>query len=158
MTPAEIGSLVVATLSLLVACFAAWRTYELGHRQLRLGSRHEFQKLLLEADKELIRDPELWGVYDNHPMTQVARDDPAHKAKLEAFAYMMLNIAHIVFVFIAEGGRANGHERAFLNAYKGAMQDFICNSSLARDLLSRPDAKLIYDPGFLDFMRSPIRD
>jgi hypothetical protein len=159
MTSAEIGSLVVATLSFLVAGIAAWKTYDLGHRQLRLGSRHEFQKLLLEANKELVRDPELWGVYDDHPMAQVMRDDSAHKAKLEAFAYMMLNIFHIVIVFIADSpeGRANDPHRAFLNAYKGTMGDFICNSSLARELLSRPDAELIYDQGFLKLMRSLTR-
>jgi hypothetical protein len=155
MTSAEIGTLAVSILSLLLAGFAAWRTYDLSHRQLRLGTRHEFQRLLLEWDKELIRDPELWGVYDDHPMAQVTRDDPAYKAKLEAFAYMLLNIGQIVHVFIAEGGRASAHERAFLNAYVGVMRDFYSNSSLAREILSRPDAKLIYDEGFLESITTP---
>ncbi len=137
MTPTEIGSLAIAALSLLVAGFAAWRTYDLSHRQLRLGSRHEFQKLLLELDKELIRDPELWSVYDNHPMGQVRRDEPAHKAKLEAFAYMWLNVFHIVFVFMAEGAGATDPDQEYFGAFRGTMQDFVCSSSLARDSLAR---------------------
>ena len=88
MTSTEIGSLTIALLSLFVSAFAAYRTYALSHHQLRLGSRHEFQKLLLELNKELVRDPELWGVYDSHEMARVKQDNPTHRAKLEAFSYM----------------------------------------------------------------------
>jgi hypothetical protein len=48
MTSSEVVSLCVAFLSLLISGLAAYGTYALSHRQLRLGSRHEFQKLLLE--------------------------------------------------------------------------------------------------------------
>jgi hypothetical protein len=155
MTPGEIGSLAVAALSLFVAGLAAYRTYALSHHQLRLGSRHEFQKLLLEMNKELVRDPELWGVYDSHPMAHVHRDEPIHTAKLEAFAYMMLNIFQIVFVYSAEKVRTSAPERAFFAAWEGTLKDFVCGSSLAREILfSRPDSGLIYDQRFLDHAKS----
>jgi hypothetical protein len=157
MTSAEVGSLSVAVLSLLVSSGAALWTYSLSHRQLRLGSRHEFQKLLLEMNKEMVRDPELWGVYDSHSMAQIKRDDPAHKAKLEAFAYMALNILQIVFVYAAEGISASAPERAFFSAWEGTLKDFVCDSSLAREILSRPDAELVYEANFLAHAKSLIK-
>lgn len=82
MTPTETISLALAILSLIVAGGAAYFTYSLSRHQLRLASRHGFQKPLLEVNRELIRDPELWGVYDSHPMAKIKRDDPHHKAEI----------------------------------------------------------------------------
>lgn len=70
-----------------------------------------------------------------------------------------------MYVFLAEEERANNgqgradndQEWAFFRAFKGTMQDFIRNSISARELLSRPDARTIYDPVFLDFMNSLIK-
>ncbi len=154
MTSAEIGSLAVAFISLLVSGLAAYWTNKLSQRQLRLGSRHEFQKLLLELNKELVRDPELWGVYDSHAMAQVNRDDPSHRAKLEAFVYMFLNVFQIVFVFVAEGLSTGRHQSAFFDAWDGTLRDFVCDSSLAREILSRKDSELVYEPAFLTHARS----
>jgi hypothetical protein len=154
MTLAEGGSLTIAILSFLMASVAAYWTYALSHRQLRLGSRHEFQKLLLEMNKELVRDPELWGVYDAHPMAQIKRDDPAHQAKLEAFTYLILNMHNIVFLYSSEGGSTSDSEQAFFAAYEGTHKDFVSSSSLAKDILSRRDSELVYEPRFLAHAKS----
>jgi hypothetical protein len=122
---------------------------------MRLGSRHEFQKLLLELNKELVRDPELWGVYDSHAMARVKSEDPAHRAKLEAFAYMFLNVFQVVFVFLADRvAGASPHEKAFFKAWEGTLRDFVQDSSLAREILSREDSELVYEPSFLALAKS----
>jgi hypothetical protein len=158
MTSTEVASLSVAVLSLFVSSVAAFWTYNLSLRQLRLGSRHEFQKLLLDLNKEMVRDPELWGVYDSQPMAQVKRDEPAHRAKLEAFAYMMLNIFDIVYIFSIEELGERAIEKGYFAAWNGTLRDFVRDSSLAKDLLSRPVAKLVFDPRFLKHAKSFIQN
>jgi hypothetical protein len=127
------------------------------HWQTHLTARHEFQKLLLDVNKELIRDPTLWGVWHDHPMNAVNRDDPLQKAKLEAFVYMKLNIYHIVFEFSREAGKQGSERRAVLDSWTRTCSDFLNNSKLAKEILARPDTRTVYDPEFLAFLESLIK-
>ncbi len=157
MTATEALSLGISLFSLLVAGAAAYRTYALSRLQLHLASRHEFQKLLLDVDKELLRDPELWGVYDNHAMHSLAeqkRDDPHHQAKLEAFAYMFLNIFEIVNAFTEDWGKRDAAAEGFFKSLHGTCKDFYSNSELARKLLSKENATSIFDPRFMAYIES----
>jgi hypothetical protein len=156
VTTSEILSVALSVLSLVVAGIAAYRTYELSRFQLHVGTRHEFQKLLLELNKELIRDPELWGVYDSHPLAQTKRDDPLHKAKLEGFVYMKLNILQIVFAFHSTW-QATARDSIGDMAWHGTAVDFVNDSRLAREVILRPDSAMVYDPRFLAYLKSLIK-
>jgi transcriptional regulator with XRE-family HTH domain len=69
----------------------------------RPGGPYRFQKLLLELNKELLRDPDLWGVYDldqePHPTPDIRQGDRQQQGKLHAFAYMCLNVFQTVYAF-----------------------------------------------------------
>ena len=62
-----------------------------------------FLKLLMELNKELVRDPDLWGVYDldqePHPTPDIRQGDRQQQGKLHAFAYMCLNVFQTVYAF-----------------------------------------------------------
>ena len=153
----ETISLALSMLSLVVAGGAAYFTYSLSRHQLRLASRHEFQKLLLEVNKELLRDPELWGAYDSHPMAKIKRDDPHHKAKLEAFTYMFLNVFQIVCAYSEDPRNRDPGDSTFYAAWQGTCKDFLNDSCLAREVLLRPDSELVYDARFLAVAKSLMK-
>ena len=50
---------------------------------------------------------------------------------------------------MAERFKTGPRERAFFDAWEGTLRDFVSDSSLARDILERPESKLIYEEGFL---------
>lgn len=156
VTPSEVVSLSISGLSLLVAGVAAYRTYVLGRFQLSLATRHDFQKLLLELNKELIRDPELWGVYDSHRMAAVRRDDPAHVTKLEAYVYMKLNILQIVHAYMRDRGMLSRGEADLFSSWVGTCRDFVNDSCIVRGILGRKDTAEVYDAPFLTFLNELI--
>lgn len=165
MTVTETFSLALSILSLVVAGVAAVFTYALSRRQLRLAARHEFQKLLLEVNKEMVRDPELWGIYDlaspgrePHPMSLLNRDDPRHVAKLEAFAYMFLNVIQVVFAYFDDGGAPTPTEEAIWHAWQGTADDLVNHSALVQCLLTRDDADQVFDARFLAWILPLIRN
>jgi hypothetical protein len=157
MTPTEIMTTALSVVSLLVAGFAAYRTYALSHSQLRIAARHEFQRLLLDIDKELVRDPSLWGVYDAHPMGLAGPADPMHKAKLEAFAYMLINMCHVAFVFSQEMRSHGKIDEEVYTTWTGTFEDFLKGSSLGREILARPESVRLYGATFLDYARKLVK-
>src|SRR5262245_1652792 len=99
-------SLAMSGFSLVVAVVSAYISYRISEYQIRLSARNDFQKLLLEANRELIDNPELWAIYDNHPLAaRFNRDDPMQCGRLEAFAYMYVNLLEMVYTFYNESGR-----------------------------------------------------
>lgn len=152
MSPMEILTVTLSLFSLVVAGLAAYRAHSLSTLQLRLGSRHNFHKLLLDLNKELIRDPTLWAVYDSHPMAAHCGDDVLQRAKLEAFAYMKFNLYHIVFAYYENQDKESEAERDFHRAWDNTCRDFLNDSALGREILSRPETEAIYGPRFVGYL------
>lgn len=155
----EVLSLTLSVISLFVAGFAAYLTYRLGRQQLHLLARHEYHKLLLELDRELMRDPALWGLYDNHEMARHRPvGDAAHTAKLEAFAFLKLNLLEMVFAFEREAGAMNQEDREFFEGWHGTCRDSVYNSALIRDIIDRPDCQEVFGKRFLAHLKQLKRE
>ena len=120
-----------------------------------------FLKLLLELNKELVRDPDLWGVYDldqePHPTPDIKQGDRQLQGKLHAFAYMFLNVFQTVYAFYEAQGK-RGVRDAHYNSWYGTFKDFVNKSSWAQRILSRKDSEVVYDAGFLAFAKSLIEN
>jgi len=68
-------------------------------KYLRTASRGEHFRLLLELDRNLIDNPELWGIYDSHPLSQIKASDPLVQSKRNAFIYLHFNLFEMVHDF-----------------------------------------------------------
>jgi hypothetical protein len=145
MTGSEIATLIISLVSLSISIFAAYKTYGLGEYQLRLTNRNEFQKLLIDVNKVLIEHPELWAIYDSHSIPREWLNDPKEKARLEALAYMILNVFECVFTFYGDSPRLTKAERESFEAWKGFLNNLLQDSSFMRELLDKPNLRLMYN-------------
>jgi hypothetical protein len=152
----ETLSLCISIISLLVAIFAARYSYQLGARQVHLAARHDFLKQLLEVDKELIRDPSLWALYDNHPMAKLRTGDPAHEGRLEAFAYLKFNIYNMVFVYAREMSASSLADRELFECYDHLFRDSLTTSALMRNILKGKDFESLFGKEFTDHLRGML--
>jgi hypothetical protein len=150
----EIVSLSFSIISLVVAAVVALQTYRLSRYQLHIASRHEFLKLLIDIDKELIRDPMLWAHYDNHPLAKLLTDDPVQAAKLEAFAYLKLNLFNMVFEYAREARRVATHEVESFDSWDGFCQHNLANSRILRAIIQRPEFEQVYGKAFAAHVRT----
>src|SRR5262245_30978426 len=146
LTSSEILTLGLSTLSLIVAALAAYKAYSVSAYQLRVVNRLEYQKLLFEIDKELMRDPDLWMMYDSHPLaTETRKDDPLVKSKREAFLYFHANLLELVYVFFSDAKWLSADERFVAKSWDNWPKQLIANSSELRALLSRKDLEESYN-------------
>jgi hypothetical protein len=96
-----IGPLIsVVAAALSGVCF--WLNFRLSRRMADRSLNLEAQKMLLEINRQLISDPWLWSIYDEHPVRTDADFDAkcaksgVFQAKLEAFAYLCLNAFEVI--------------------------------------------------------------
>lgn len=156
MEPINIVSITISIISLAVATFAAYKTYVFNHLQFRLINRNEFQKIYIEIDKELIREPCLWAIYDSHPIAKKEYNDLIEKARLEAFVYMHLNMFELAFIFFHESKGITKAEKKTWQGWDEGLKDFIRDSSLAREIISQPEILKLYSSNFLNHIKSYI--
>lgn len=149
MSTSDIITLSVALLSLVLSGFAAYKAYNLGNHQLRVVNRIEYQKLLFDIDKQLMQDPALWAIYDNHPLSAQKKDDPTEKGKREAFLHYHANLLELVYVFFCDARWLTADEKLVANAWDGWTKYLIANSSEFRTLLSRADLKESFNAKFV---------
>ncbi|HWN09161.1 MAG TPA: hypothetical protein VNO50_07845 [Pyrinomonadaceae bacterium] len=142
MTGVEIATLTISLVSLSISIFVGYRTHAFGEYQLRLGTRNDFQKLLIDVDKTLVENPQLWAIYDAYPASGALTD--IEKGRLRAFAYMLLNVFECVFAFYGDSPRLTKAENESFEAWKGFLKNTLQDSSFARELLANPKLRLIY--------------
>lgn len=152
----EIVSLSVSLFSLLVAGLAAYYSYALGARQLHLASRHEFKKLLLELDKELMRDPSLWGLDISHPMAKIDADSPVQRAKLEAFAFYKLNLFNMVFVYASESRSSSSADSELFEGLDRYCRDCLATEPILAGIVKDEKFERLFGKAFTQHIRKML--
>lgn len=151
MTNTEVLSIVFSTISVLVAAFAtfaAYKTYTLAKLQLRLDKVNEFQKALLDMNKELLRDPSLWAIYeDSIPSDSLLRQ------KLEAFAYIKINLAEMVYTFFHGPVELAEYEEQVWKVWHRLFQHEKNSCVLLREIINAEEAEDLYSASFLQYVR-----
>ena len=135
-------SLFAATLSILFFALNFWFSRRMASRSLYL----EAHKMLFDIDRQMIAEPRLWAFYDDHPI----RFDPAFdgssvhlRAKLEAFAYLQLNMFEIVLVEVPK--LTFRGKRSQSKVWHEFFYDTLSRSSLLCSILERPGIAKIYN-------------
>ena len=144
-------AVAILAAALSVLCF--WLNYRITKRMASRSLNLEAQKILLEIDRQLIADAWLWALYDDHPV----HTDPEFirkcagsvyfRAKLEAFAYLKLNMFEVVLAEAPDPAR-NG-KRNVSNVWLDYFRHTLERSSVFREILGRPDTAQLYNPVLL---------
>jgi hypothetical protein len=109
----------------------------------------EGQRFTIEICKQLIAEPALWLIYDDHPLhgtLDFELDSQVEKAKLAAFAHLHLNMFEIVF---AEAPNPNERERTTSDVWIDYFHDTLTRCSSVRQVLADPSADRIWSPVML---------
>jgi len=147
----------MAVLALGVSGYTYFRTYNLTDRQVRFANRTEFHKLLVDLNKECIRDPSLHGFYDKYQPQTDRRDDPELAAKLKSFGQMQLNMFEMVYLFYHVDGVLQADELDYWNTWESFFKHTIERSSVMRGLLEREDLFEYYSPKFVEYVQGQLR-
>src|SRR5437867_3375128 len=76
----------ISSVGALLSALFFWRNSAMANRMADRSIYVEGQKFLIEICKQLIADPTLWALYDNHPVRTAGAVDtkaPLFEAKLE---------------------------------------------------------------------------
>ncbi|HEY3138909.1 MAG TPA: hypothetical protein VGL29_23010 [Blastocatellia bacterium] len=157
MTSNELITLSIAILSLIVSGFAAYKAYTLGSYQLRLSNRIEYQKLLFEIDKQVMQDPSLSAMYDDHA-SLLDTNDPLNRAKLDAFISFHINLLEVVYVFFQNVRVLTGEEKEVSRAWDRWTKYLVENSFELRSALMRPEVDDFYNATFLLYVRQILKE
>lgn len=136
---------VVSFLSAVLSLIFFLLNFRLNRKVSDRSTAIDGHKLLLELDKQLISDPRLWALQDDHPLPAVVKGepcDPLLAGKLEAFAYMTLNTFEILLAFHPCGGETRGN--AEYETWRRFFGDTLAKSSRLRQMLEDPEVRSIY--------------
>lgn len=67
---------VIAVVSLLVSLAVALRNWRYSETSVRYTSRNQYIAALFGIDRQLVNRPELWALYDDHPMSASRSNEP----------------------------------------------------------------------------------
>jgi hypothetical protein len=135
----------VSVLSAILSAVLFWKNFRLSRRLSDRSTTIEGHKLLLELDKQLISDPRLWALFDDHPVAGAIKNelaDPLLAGKLEAFAYMTLNVFEILLAVHPGVNDARG-DREY-DTWCRFFNDTLTKASVLRRMLEDPAVRSLY--------------
>jgi len=151
---AQLGLNTIGPLVSILGAALSWaflfRNYRLSRRMAERSLNLEAKKMLLELNRQLISDPWLWSIYDEHAVRADANFDTncansgIFHAKLEAFAYLCLNAFEVILAEAPKPAK-RGH-RNESNIWVDFFHDSLARSSVIRGILERPDTPKLWSP------------
>jgi hypothetical protein len=126
----------------------------------RLSASNIFSSHVININKYLVDQPELWMVYDEHPLNKAIQLTPLISARIEGYLHMVFNLFSTTYAFYVQGigeGSMRDDDREYWEAYKNYGIVLLKYSSRARDLFKQPTTQRLYPKSFVDFMNGLIR-
>jgi hypothetical protein len=105
----------------------------------------EGQWFLIEICKQLVADPDLWCLFDDHPLVAWRADrlkEPLLQAKIEAFAHLHLNMFEIILKEAPNPGRPGKENLS--NVWVNYFEDTLARSRRVREILDAPESGRIW--------------
>lgn len=162
MQSKDVLTLAISLIALAVSLWSARRGWEYNLASLRRTARSGYMTALLDIDKQLVANPQLWQVYGisvpcASPLDAVV---PEHEAgRRLAFIWYHFNLYELVFSeFHANRVVAlDRDERLFWESWDGYIRSFLTQSAEARALVASNDSMKLLSRDFVDYMRGCAR-
>ena len=146
MSLKDIAGPLVSMFAALISILFFALTFRLSRRMADRSLNLEAHKMLLDINRQLIADPRLWTFYDDHAVAsdlELRDKSLLFRSKLEAFAYLQLNMFEIILLEVPEP--STGEERNPARVWCDFYFDSIARSSVMREILDRPNSAKIYN-------------
>lgn len=155
-----IVSVLISAFSLCVAMFSVRLALQYKQETARLSASNIFSSHVININKYLVDQPELWMVYDEHPLQKTMQLTPLISAKIEGYLHMTFNLFSTTYAFYMQGigeRSMRDDDREYWDAYKNFGMVLLKNSSRARELFKQPTTQGLYPKSFVEFMNGLIR-
>ena len=156
----QIVSVVISAISLLVAMFSVRIAVHFKQASERLSASNIFSLHLIQVNKCLVDQPELWMAYDDHPLAKITQTTPVISARIDAYLLMVFNLLSTTYGFYVQGigeDRMRNEDREYWEAWKYYAAEIIKDSSRARELFKHSTTQGLYPKSFVAFMNGLIR-
>ncbi|WP_416149088.1 hypothetical protein ACM26V_23025 [Salipaludibacillus sp. HK11] len=147
-------TLTVSFMSLTISGILAIITIQYNKVTIRNEARVEHNKLMLEIDKMYIDDPDLWSIYDDHPISDYIEKTPLKRGKKEALIYYYINFFDIIFDFYHKKIYKNKNDKEDWESWAEFIYHFFNRCSLAREMFRK--SATWYDKAFSVFLLKVI--
>lgn len=97
LDPKSMIAIAISVLSLLISLAVALRDWSYSKTSVRYTSRNHYTNALFDIDRQLVDRPELWAIYDDHPMAANRSMDLEAVARRDAFIYLHFNLFETVY-------------------------------------------------------------
>jgi hypothetical protein len=151
-------SLIISIVSLALSVYVTLRNWRYSETTVRYVARNQSMNALFDIDRQLINRPELWAIYDDHPMAQ-GRDNGAEaKARRQAFIFFHFNLFESAFNDYNKVLRPTKVDRQYWRSWDAWIHAFFRSSSEARTLLAEASSQQIFFGDFVEYMNEVVRD
>lgn len=155
----QIVSVAISAISLLVAMFSVRIAVHFKQESERLSASNIFSLHLIQVNKCLVDQPELWMAYDDHPLNKTTQATPLIIARIDGYLHMVFNLLSATYGFYVQGigeRKMRNDDREYWEAYKNLGMEILKNSSRARELFKHPTTQGLYPKSFVAFMNGLI--
>ena len=159
MTSIEILTITISGLSLIVSVIVGYKMFALGLRQLKLANRLELQKMLLELNKEFLRDPSLCAyrdLYRSRLNIETITDE--HRDRIETILHMLLNLLELVFIYFSPNKSMTKVDKREWEIWQNYFRNTLQDSSFLRTMLQDDAVMKEYDLDFINWARRQLTE
>jgi hypothetical protein len=154
----QIITITISVLALTLSCYVAYRSSKFNGIALRRASRETHIKMLFDIRKMLVDSPELWSIYDAHPLSSEKDMSALGVAKREAFIYQHLNVFELVYDYYEKLlPKRDKMDLEYWRAWNSSIQQLFYGSSEARRLFNAARSKDIYSQDFTSYIEQHIK-
>jgi hypothetical protein len=154
----QVLSILIATTSLIVSFYVAYRAWKFNDISTRRSSRETHTQMLFEIDKLLIQYPELWEIYDTNSFRQKRDTSPLATARREAFLYQHFNMFETIHDYYKNIISRDATDESYWDTWKAYIKQMFKESSEARRLFQETHSQEIYNKQFRSFVESIIKE
>ncbi|HYN81827.1 MAG TPA: hypothetical protein VES88_10030 [Gemmatimonadaceae bacterium] len=158
MDSPSVLSIVVAGISLVISLFVALRNWRYSETGVRYTSRNQYMNALFDINRQLANRPELWAIYDDHPVALQRSNETLEKARRQAFIYFHFNLFETVFHDYTHVLRPNRTDALYWESWQRWIASFLGSSREARDLFREKICQDTYMNAFVHFMNGMINN
>lgn len=154
MSPTELATSIISIVSIAIALWAAYKAADLSSHQMRLGNRAVLHRMLLEIDRELLHDPDLYSMFKSNPLPESGNQPDLRKE--EMYVAMYLNMFEFSFAQFKELKNLTGSEAEVSQAWDRFIVSFFDDCLPARSAWAK--LKGTYYVSFAKYIDSLLAD
>lgn len=161
MQSKDVLTLGISLVALVVSLWSAQRGWSYNLANLRRTARAGYMTALLEIDKQLVANPQLWQVYgvEVPPQVQSGAVAVEHEAgRRLAFIWYHFNLYELVFSEFHANRvvSLDRDERMFWDSWDRYVRSFLAKSAEARALVASDDSMRLLNRDFVEYMRGCV--